>query len=104
MLRAAECAVADADLAENDGTPRIYAEAVLRAVAADLRSPDELVELRYLFQLQWDRMAEATARWRAEDPDARALSMPDLGVLLKWLMDDADRAHRTTGSSPPKEA
>jgi hypothetical protein len=54
---------------------------------------EELEELRHLFAVQWDRMAEATARWRAEDPAARSLSMPDLGALLKWLMDAADRTH-----------
>lgn len=37
-------------------------------------------------------ITEATARWRAEDPEARGLTMPDLGELLRWLMDDADRA------------
>lgn len=52
----------------------------------------ELADLRRLFEMQWERMTEATARWRAEDPEARALTMPDLGALLRWLMDDADRA------------
>jgi hypothetical protein len=52
----------------------------------------ELTELRALFQLQWTRSREADARWRAEDPEARANVWPDLGVLLKWLMDDADQA------------
>jgi hypothetical protein len=52
----------------------------------------EVADLRALFAMQWDRMAEATARWRAEDPEARALIMPDLGDLLQWLMDDTDRA------------
>lgn len=53
---------------------------------------EELTELRRLFELQWRRSQEATARWRAEDPQARALILPDLGILLKWLMDDADKA------------
>jgi hypothetical protein len=52
----------------------------------------EVAEMRALFDMQWKRMGEATARWRAEDPEARALIMPDLGALLQWLMDDADRA------------
>lgn len=52
----------------------------------------ELHELRALFELQQRRMREATARWRDEDPEARALVLPDLGDLLKWLMDDADKA------------
>lgn len=52
----------------------------------------EVADLRTLFDMQWNRMGEATARWRAEDSEARALTMPDLGELLRWLMDDADRA------------
>ncbi len=52
---------------------------------------EELAELRALFELQHRRMAEATERWRAEDPDARALTLPDVGALLTWLMRDADR-------------
>lgn len=57
---------------------------------------DELALLRELEELQWTRMGEATARWRAEDPQARASIMPDLGELLKWLMDDADKARGDT--------
>jgi hypothetical protein len=64
--------------------------AVLAIVERD--QAGELAELRTLFQLQWTRSREADARWRAEDPEARANVWPDLGVLLKWLMDDADRA------------
>lgn len=63
------------------------------AVAAfDINMAAEASELRSLFQLQWKRMDEATERWRAEDPQARARVQPDLGNLLSWLMDDADRA------------
>jgi hypothetical protein len=51
----------------------------------------EVTELRALFGLQWRRMGEATERWRAEDPEARALVMPDLGDLLQWLMANRDR-------------
>jgi hypothetical protein len=61
---------------------------------------DELIETRALFDLEWTRMGEATERWRAEDPEARALIMPDLGALLKWLMDDADRARADSTPSP----
>jgi hypothetical protein len=49
-------------------------------------------DLRTLFDVQWTRMGEASERWRAEDPAGRALMRPDLGALLKWLMDDVDRA------------
>lgn len=71
--------------------------ALLRRLRAAVRAFDAdrvalLDEYDSLFQMQWRRMAEATARWRAEDPEDRALVMPDLGVLLRWLMDDADRA------------
>jgi hypothetical protein len=46
-------------------------------------------EYRALFDLQHKRMAEATALWRAEDPEKRELVMPDLGALLTWLMERA---------------
>ncbi len=52
----------------------------------------ELDELNNLFELQWERSREASARWRAEDPEKRALTTPDLGELLKWLMAQADQA------------
>lgn len=60
--------------------------------AFDLNTAAELADLKVLFELQRTRMGEATARWRAEDPQARARIMPDLGDLLRWLMDDADQA------------
>lgn len=52
----------------------------------------ELADQRAVIGLTWTRMGEASARWRAEDPAARARTMPDLGDLLAWLMADADRA------------
>lgn len=58
----------------------------------DINMVAELSDLPALFELQWDRMTEATARWRAEDPAARDLVQPDLGDLLRWLMNDADQA------------
>lgn len=54
---------------------------------------DELRDMRHLFDMQQRRMREATARWRAEDPAARELILPDLGDLLQWLMDKADQAN-----------
>lgn len=52
----------------------------------------ELAELQQLFDLQWRRMGDATALWRAEAPQERALLQPDLGALLEWLMARADAA------------
>lgn len=57
----------------------------------------ELAELRAVFELQWTRMDEATKWWRAEDPGARALIMPDLGDLLRWLMDQAGNVRAEPG-------
>jgi hypothetical protein len=48
---------------------------------------EEVEDHRALFDLQWRRMGEATALWRAEAPEERALIMPDLGALLEWLID-----------------
>lgn len=56
--------------------------------AVDLREKN--AELEQLFDLQWKRSTEAQARWRAEDPEARARVGPDLGRLLAWLMQQAD--------------
>jgi hypothetical protein len=56
----------------------------------DDRERAELEELRALFKLQWTRSREADARWQAEDPEARKNTWPDLGKLLRWLMDKAD--------------
>ena len=61
----------------------------------ELGDPMELTELadyKALFDLQQERMKEATALWRAEDPDGRALILPDLGDLLDWLMNRANNA------------
>ncbi len=49
----------------------------------------EVTELRAIFDLGYRRSEEATALWRAEDPEARAGVHPDLGGLLAWLMDRA---------------
>jgi hypothetical protein len=57
--------------------------------------------LRALFHAQQTRMAEATARWRAADPQARELILPDLGELLTWLMTDADQARAAAVPTPP---
>lgn len=46
----------------------------------------ELVDLRYLFEMQQERMATATELWRAESPAEREHILPDLGRLLDWLM------------------
>jgi hypothetical protein len=68
-------------------------------MSADVeRLERENADLRALFEMQWRRMGEATDRWRAEDPEARALVMPDLGDLLQWLMGDADRLRTTLGA------
>ena len=67
---------------------------LIRGQTEELRT--EVAELRQLFQMQWTRMGEATARWRAEDPEGRELIQPDLGDLLTWLMAAADQAGQRT--------
>lgn len=52
----------------------------------------QLAEYEQLFELQHTRTREADERWRAEDPETRKAVHPDLGVLLTWLMTDADNA------------
>jgi chromosome condensin MukBEF ATPase and DNA-binding subunit MukB len=50
----------------------------------------ELADYRALFDLQFTRMQEASALWRAETPEERYNVMPDLGELLTWLMKRCD--------------
>lgn len=84
-----------ADATRRLGIQRDHAAAA-GAVIEGLRA--ELAGYREVFELGFTRMVEAAERWRAEDPAARALVMPDLGDLLAWLMADADRlrAHSVT--------
>jgi hypothetical protein len=65
-----------------------YGRALQRAGIEDklTAAVEERDELQRIFDLQQTRMREATALWRAEDPEGRALVLPDLGDLLEWLM------------------
>lgn len=42
-------------------------------------------ELEALFDLKHRREVECIARWTAEDPKGRALTLPDYGSLLDWM-------------------
>jgi hypothetical protein len=57
----------------------------LRAEVERLKSAND--DLNALFELQYTRMTEASALWRAEAPEERRNVMPDLGALLTWLME-----------------
>ncbi len=61
---------------------------------------DAAAEHQALFDLQYKRMAEATALWRAESPDERELIQPDLGTLLSWLMGRAEAQRLTVERLP----
>lgn len=83
--------VAVAAMSRDAGTRLIELQAERGELALALeRALAEVADLRALFDLQWTRMGEATDRWRAEDPEARALVMPDLGALLQWLIAERD--------------
>ncbi len=45
----------------------------------------EVTDLKALFDLQYTRMAEATALWRLAHPGNDDIA-PDLGALITWLM------------------
>ena len=47
---------------------------------------EENKELNSLFELQRTRYGQAQELWRAESPEERALTSPDLGNLLDWLV------------------
>lgn len=72
----------------------------LTALVAKLR--DELNEARTeiastnaLFDLQHARMVEAMKRWRAADPNDRALKTPDFGALLDFMHTELTDANAT---------
>jgi len=52
----------------------------------------EIDDMNSLFDLQWKRTQEATELWRAAHP-GNDLVLPDLGVLITWLMERADAEH-----------
>ncbi len=54
-----------------------------------LAERDEMVAL---FEAKCRRMEAPTALWQQEDPAAREGVLPDLGYLLKWLMDQRNAA------------
>lgn len=63
-----------------------------RLRTANARQIEQMAERDQLAELQYRRMMQATARWRAEDPTNREGVLPDLGDLLSWLMAEADAA------------
>ena len=64
----------------------------LRDEARDLRESNEVYEA--LFDMQYKRLMDASERWRAADPEDRALTIKDLGDLLDWLHDEARDAQQ----------
>lgn len=56
------------------------------------RLREENAELAEAFDVQHQRMVEATEAWQAADPDNREGIVPDLGELLCWLLDAATSA------------
>ena len=75
-----------------DRSSYLLAVATTTLIAEVRAAREEVADLRAIFDLQWTRTREADERWRAEAPEERAGVMPDLGVLIKWLMDRADQA------------
>lgn len=61
----------------------------LQAEVVDLRK--EVEGLTAIFELGYTRCEEASALWRAEDPETRALVQPDLGNLIQWLTERGNR-------------
>lgn len=81
-----------------DGTPALALVADIRAALGDngKRMQDELVayckelsstnaELQALFAKQWERSREADKLW--QKATGKHDTIPDLGELLKWLME-----------------
>jgi hypothetical protein len=49
-------------------------------------------EQEYSFDLRWKADMRAIARWREEEPEARALRQPDHADLCLWLMEQLQEA------------
>jgi hypothetical protein len=56
----------------------------------------ELGDVEALFDLQQRRVREAVGRWQAQRPEERALTHPDLGELLGWLLARLDEVEALT--------
>ena len=96
-LLAAEPTVTCEACAFRYGAEHTDADGEYRCPLCELAAERERAdELEQLFDLQRTRMVAAIERWRAEAPTERALTLPDLGRLLEWLMAqaDAERAAR----------
>lgn len=69
---------------------QVPAGATLDFLVASRKTVEYLVEevkdYDALFALQHTRMVEGVALWRAEAPEARVLTIPDLGAHLQWFM------------------
>lgn len=82
----------DGEVAVVVGSPTRIAQLAVEALANVIT---EHYELEYLFNKQWDRMRDAVALWREENPNERELLSPDLGALLEWLMERGNKALET---------
>lgn len=73
----------------------LYPASAIAALSAEnerLREFEEdAVGLKRLFEQQWKRTREAGELWRQAHPGNDSVS-PDLGELVKWLMDRATAA------------
>jgi hypothetical protein len=76
---------------------RVLATELLRKLqAARLESSEARKgrdEIQQIFDMQWKRSKEADAMWREAHP-GNELVIPDLGVLLAWLMERAKVADK----------
>ena len=70
--------------------------AAKRAVA---ESCQEHADLESIFDLRWKADQRAIARWRAENPDARKLVMPDHADLVVWLLEQLAATEARSGGS-----
>ena len=57
-------------------------------------SPEqELIELRALFDMQWEAGQRAIKRWQEAHP-GNDLVWPDRADLIVWLMEELDKARK----------
>lgn len=81
------------EVGESDGGFCIYNkqnddEFVVCSEETANRIAERLTEFQTLFNLQWTRMKEAVKYWQEETGNEY---YPDLGALLKWLIEEAKK-------------
>jgi hypothetical protein len=58
----------------------------------DEKAADQIADLEFTFDLRWKADMRAIERWQSENPEKRALTLPDHTDLCVWLLEKLDAA------------